>query len=66
VRINDGIAGKRARMYPRRVAAGVGIVRHPGIAFDMRLKHEYVPASRSTHSRSRRGSGKAKPVGCEV
>ena len=53
-------------MYPRRMTAGVGIVCHPGIAFDMRLKHEYVPVSRSNHSRSRRGSGKAKPVRCEV
>jgi hypothetical protein len=32
----------------------------------MRLKHEYVPASRGNHSRSGRGSGKAKPVRGEV
>jgi hypothetical protein len=65
-RIYDYIAAKRACMYPRSVSAGVGIICHPGVALDMRLKHEYVPASRGNHSRSRRGSGKAKPVSCEV
>ena len=65
-RIDDGIAAKRARVYPRSVTAGVGIVCHPGIALDMRLKHEHVPVSRGNHSRRRCGSGEAKPVRGEV
>jgi len=65
-RIYDGITAKRARVYPRGMTARVGIVCHPGIALNMRLKHEHVPVSRGNHSRRRSGSGEAKPVRGEV
>jgi hypothetical protein len=53
-------------MKSRRVAAGLGVVCHPGIAFDVLFQNEYVAASCSNHAWSGCGSGEAKPISCQV
>lgn len=66
MRIYDGISTQRSRVDPGRVTAGVGVVCHPGIAFDMLLQNEDMPMPRCDHSRRRRCSRKPQPIGREV
>ena len=66
MRIYDGISTQRSRMNPGCMAAGVGVVCHPGVAFDMLLQNEDMPASCCNHSRRRRCSRKPQPIGREI